>query len=396
MSDLASIMADQNTRFLVYLKRLGEQRPAGYRAAHLHVSQLPPGKKSRDNLSRAITVLGELKTRYKDGDIFLMQNTDLVFVARDVPRPNLAAACDQIQQIFMGQMGVAFTNIHGGVNEFFTLFELGQEYQRFLTWAEETAGVSKKESQVETKVAADMATLVRVKDELQRIDISTMLFNQPIYSIAEKGKVLPLFSEMYISVPVLEETLSPGLSLTSNRWLFNDLTEDLDTVMLRVLSDPEEHSSKRFSINVNLSSLASPKFVKFDAELPADRRSGVVLEINKTDVMENMRLYRELCPFLRSRGYRILLDGLSFLNVAALDFSGIECDFAKVFWSSEITSLTADELERITVKVRRKDQPLFVLARCDAAESLRFARAVGITMVQGRLVDHMVKKNIPF
>ena len=389
-------MADQNTRFLVFLKRLGEQRPTGFRAAHLHVSQLPSAKKSRDNLSRAIMVLTDLKNRYKDGDIFLMQNTDLVFIARDVPRPNLAAACDQIQQIFLGQMGVAFTNVHGGVNEFFTLFDLGQQYQEMLTWAEEVAGVSRKDAVVDVKEAADMATLIRVKDELQRIDISTMMFNQPVYSIAEKGKVLPLFHEMYISVPVLEETLSPGLSLTSSRWLFTDLTEELDTVMLRVLTNPEEHSSKRFSINVNLSSLASTKFVKFDAELPADRRSGVVLEINKTDIMENMRLYKELSPFLRSRGYRILLDGLSFLNVGALDFAGIECDFAKVFWSSEIAAMPDDELERIVTKIRRKDKPIFVLARCDAAESLRFARKAGINVVQGRLVDHMVKKNIPF
>jgi c-di-GMP-related signal transduction protein len=109
-----------------------------------------------------------------------------------------------------------------------------------------------------------------------------------------------------------------------------------------------------------------------------------------------MRLFRELVPFLRERGYRILLDGLSFYNVAAIDFEGIDCDFAKIFWSGEAGTLSEDTAEKILSKVRKSEKPLFLLGRCDTAESIRFAKMAGIHLVQGRLIDHMVKKHIPF
>jgi hypothetical protein len=392
-------MADQNARLLLFLKRLADS-PAGFRAAHLHVSQLMAAKKTRDNISRAITILTELRTKYKNGDIFLMKNLDIVFIAKDIPRHVMATCCESIQHAFIGSLSPDFTNVHGNVNEFYTLFDLVSEVSQFMSWAENAAGLAKAtngEPQASPKGAIDLAMLSRIKEEILKIDISPMLFNQPVYLVGEADRPTVMFHEMYISVQVLEEMFCPGLSLSSRRWLFTDLTEELDTVVLRRLASGEGRSGrKRISINVNLASLNSPKFVKFDSDLPLDYRQGVILEINKTDVFENMRLYRELVPYLRDRGYRVLVDGLSFLNVAAIDFDGIECDFVKVFWSNDILSLADDVKEHILAKMRFRETPRLLLARCDTADSLRFARSIGIRLVQGRLADHMVKKNIPF
>ena len=101
-------------------------------------------------------------------------------------------------------------------------------------------------------------------------------------------------------------------------------------------------------------------------------------------------------PFLRRRGYKILLDGLSFENVAALDFDGIICDFAKIFWSGALAANDDVLNEKTRAKLKNRKNPLLVLARCDTAQSLRFAKEMGIKLVQGRLVDHMVKRSIPF
>ncbi|MDR3437493.1 EAL domain-containing protein [Telmatospirillum sp.] len=392
-------MTDPNARFLVHLKTLAEQ-PAGYRAVHLHVSPLPAAKKSRDNLSRAIRLLADVKTKYKDGEIFLMKNLDIIFLTKEIGKPVLAATGDAIQHVFLGQMSPTFTNVHGGENEFFTLFDLSRDYAKLHAWAEDAAGVARAarpDELADAKGVIDVAVLARIKEEIHRIDIAPMLFNQPVYSIGEQHKPVVMFHEIYMSIAILEDKFCPGQSLTSRKGLFTDLTEELDIVVLRILAEPADRGIRRkMSINVNIATLASPTFVKFDAELPPDARQGVVLEINKTDVFENMRLYRELVPFLRERGYRILLDGLSFYNVAAIDFAGIDCDFAKIFWSGEASSLSEDVANRIYAKLREREMPTFLLGRCDTAESIRFAKAAGIHLVQGRLVDHMVKKNIPF
>lgn len=392
-------MADQNARFLVYLKGIGHQ-PAGYRAAHIHVSQMIAAKKTRDNLSRAIGVLADVKTKYKDGEIFLMKNLDIVFVTKEIGKPVLAAACEAVQQVFLGQMNASFTNVHGGENEFFTLFDLSIDYPDLLDWAETVAGVAKatKDGTQAPKAMIDVAMLAKIKEELHKIDITPMLFNQPVYFIGDRTKPVILFHETYMSIQMLEERFCPGQSLTARKGLFTDLTEELDIVVLRILTDPVERGSRRrISINVNLSTLASPTFVGFDAELPAEARQGVVIEINKTDVFENMRLYRELLPFLRGRGYRILLDGLSFYNLAAIDLDGIDCDFAKIFWSDEAEGMDEPTSRSVFAKLEgRGDNPRFLMGRCDTAESIRFAKAAGILLVQGRLVDHMVKRHIPF
>ncbi|HVI49700.1 MAG TPA: hypothetical protein VM661_00660 [Candidatus Sulfotelmatobacter sp.] len=396
-------MADPNVKFLVHLKKLGEN-PEAYRVAHLHVSQLPAAKKSRDNLSRAISTFSDLRNRYKEGEVFLMKNLDIVFITADISKPVLAATCEQVEQGFVGQTGVAFTNVHGGEAEFFTLFDLSHDYAAFLAWAEDAAGAAQAahsasaDAGAEPKGVVDLPLLGRIKEELQKIDITPMLFNQPAYHIGENGKIIPLFNEMYISVQVLEDMFCPGLSLTSSKWLFNDLTEDMDQVVLRLLGDPVERGGrKRMSLNVNLTSLASDSFLKFDAELPTEHRQGVVLEINKTDYFEHSVLFAEVAPFLRGRGYRLLLDGLSLPNILGLDFEGLDFDFAKIFWSqNDCDALTEKQLARITAKVKGQQKPLFILARCDSADAIRFAKSLGLRLMQGRLVDHMVKKNIPF
>jgi hypothetical protein len=389
-------MADQNARLLVYLKKIGE-KPAGYRLAHIHISELPGPKKTRDNITRAIQTINQLKARHGEGEIFLMRNLDLVFVAREIGKPIIAAACDTVEKVFVGNQGVQFNNIHGGQNSFYTIFDLAIDFPKVLAWAESVAGVSEAVSTAssDAKKPADFATLMRVQEDMLKADITPMLFNQPVYLIGEGGKGTVVFQEIYISVQALENTLCPGYSLTARPWLFSDLTEDLDAAVLKVLSDPAERvARRRMSINLNLSTLSSQKFVKFDADLPPEQRQDVVLEISKTDIFENMRLYRKLTPFLRERGYRVLLDGLTMESALAIDFDGIDCDFAKVFWAAEAANYTPEQFARIKAKLARK-KPRIVLARCDTAESARFAKSVGISLVQGRLIDHMVKKNIP-
>ena len=387
-------MTDQNARLLVYLTKIREQ-PAGYRLAHVHISPLPPLKKSRDNIGRALKEFSQLKARYNDGEIFLMKNFDLVFVTRGITKPMLAGCCDKIQEIFLGKTPVPFTNEHGGKGEFYTLFELSHDFHTVMAWAEKEAGiVASGPGDAASRKEINLTQFAKVKEEILRTDLSRLLFNQPVYFIGEPGKIAVLFHEMYISVQALEETFCPGMSLTARRWLFTDLTEDLDTVMIRSLAETGL-GRKRLSINVNLSTLASEKFDRFDHDLSLEQRQDLILEINKTDIFENMRHYKQLLPSLRERGYRVLIDGLTFESLAAIDFEGLDGDFAKLFWAAEAASFPEDQIARIRAKPNRV-KPRFVLARCDTAESVRFAKATGIKAMQGRLIDHMVKKNIPF
>lgn len=399
-------MSDQNARFLAHLKKLSDQA-AGFLAVHFHISELPASKKSRDSLSAAISQIAPLKNRYRDTELFLLRNLDIVVITREIPRHNLAAICASVQEVFLGKMGVSFTNVYGALGEFYTIFDLGSaaDYGKLLAWAESAAGVSTATpsnvaagpaAPSEPKKEADTATLTRIKEGLLRTDVSPMLLAQAAYSIGEGGTASVLFRENYIAVKVLENTFSPGTSLTANRWLFNDLTGDLDAAVLRLLANPEERASRRrFSINLNLSTVASDKFTKFDSDLTPEQRQNIIIEINKTDMFESPRLWVKFVPRLRDRGYRVLLDSLHYEAVEFIDIDAIACDYAKMFWSADIMKLSPDRFAKLQSRVGRRNLPKFVLARCDTADGLRFAKSAGIQVLQGRLIDNMVKKNIP-
>jgi len=385
-------MADPNTKYFAYLKKLSD-KTEGMRAVHLHLSQLPAVKRSRENLSRAVTAFNELRAKFRDGEVFLLKNLDVVFFTSDISKQLLAAVSEGVEQMIVGQASIVFTSVHGDEPTFFTILDLICDYQKLLMWSEENAPPEPEQPADEQEFnEVDLALIGHIKTELERIDATPFMSSQGVYHMADNGMAVPVFHEVYVSIQALEEAYCPGLSLTSRRWLFNDLTMDLDAAVLRQLVKPnDQFSRKRLSMNINLVSLSSPHFQKFDAALTPQRRSEVVLEINRTDFYEHMGEIQGLLPELRKKGFKLLLDGVSFLNLDAIDVGGLSFDFIKLFWTAETQSLTEKQLIRIGTKIKSNPQTLFILARCDTQDAVRYGQALGIHMVQGRQIDQMVK-----
>jgi EAL domain-containing protein (putative c-di-GMP-specific phosphodiesterase class I) len=384
-------LSDQNARFLSHLRKI-EAAPAGFTALHLHVSAVSAGRKTRDNMSRAIGLLNDLGRRF-DGAIFLLKNFDLVLVARSIPRQDLAKTVAAIQTLFLGETPISSVNAYGG-HEFHTLFDLGFELPKLMRFAEVAAGVvSERSSEAKEETTIDLQSLGKIKVAIQNASVGDMLFSQPVYAL-EATRIAMAFQELYVSISELQDRYCPGISITSRRWLFADLTEDLDAAVLRTLGDPEELGRrKRFSLNLNLATLESEAFEAFDGNLTAQRRSEVVIEIGKSDFIENAKSFLQISKKQRARGYRFLLDGLDPLVVRHLDLAGLGFDFAKVFWSSDMAATTEADRKALAGHMARSGVK-FVLARCDSADSVRFAKTQQFAYAQGRMIDQMVRKNV--
>lgn len=400
-------MADQasgqgpNEKFIEYLKKLGSH-PTGYRVAHVQFSALPESVQTRDNLTRGIRAFAQMRAKFNEGDIFLLTNMDLVFVTKLIARHHVGNACQELLTQILGRSSIGAAP---GGGEYYQVFELSREYGKALAWAEATIskipppdpdkpvfGVpAATDKAIEDKATTDAILFARIKAEVKNGDIGAMLFNQPAFDISDINKVQTVFNETYISVGVLEQVYCPGLSLTARKWLFNDLTEDLDAVVLKFLSDPKErHDRKQISLNMNISTLASDVFAKFDESLTPDYREQVVLEVNKTDMFDNNRAFQKIAPSLRKAGYRLLLDGLTLDIAPDVDFDNIEFDLAKVFWDGQFADDNPDVLAKVQRKMQR-ELPRFILARCDSVNALHFARGAGVTLVQGRYLDQMMR-----
>jgi EAL domain-containing protein (putative c-di-GMP-specific phosphodiesterase class I) len=388
-----TIMTDQNGKLLASLTEVAAA-PHGYSAIHIHASGVPTARRSRDTVSRAVAVLNDIVARHPSARLFLLRNFDLVLLARDVPRALLQQVGEIVRSLFLGSAPAVFTNAYGADGEFHTILDLETDLAKLTRYAEAAAGVAVDAGPRRDEARKiDLEYLAKIKVIIQNADISASLFSQPVCRVDEFGAVSVLFHEMYVSIQALQDKYCPGISLASRRWLFADLTEDLDGTVLRTLARPDEiRARKPFSVNLNLATLASETFGAFDRELAPERKQRIVIEIAKADMFENMKLFKEVTASLRADGYKVCLDGLDCHSAQYVEMRGLGIDYAKMFWSDDVASLDKTAAKTLLRRIKSVPEVRFILARCDNAESLRFAKSAGIELAQGRLLDHMAKK----
>ena len=309
-------------------------------------------------------------------------------------KPPLRTAASKVHKIF-GLGPLARANVYGG-QDFYRLFEIGENDGPLRKFAEAAAGPK----DVFGTTASDGKTidanvLSRIKGQLQSADLSSMILSQQVYAVDTARKVLPVFREIYVSIKALEDAFCPGISLTGRRGLFNELTEDLDAAVLGMLARTPDLSNRRFSLNLNLSAISSKTFSAFDAALRPEQRSNVVIEVHRNDLVANFFQYRKLAPVLVEKGYSICVDGLDSSFLPHLDLKGLNCRFAKMFWHEDAVGEAATLKEELAARIKGGEGVTYILARCDNADAIKVARSVGIDLLQGKLVDHMVKNNIP-
>ncbi len=385
-------MSNQNARLLAHLKGI-QSSPVGYTALHCHVSTMPVSLRTRDNISQAIGILNELKRTATMSQVFLLSNFEVVFVGYDILPGALRSAGSKIHKLF------GYAEPRGktpyGTGDFYSVMDLATHGKRLMEFAESVAGPEDGQDAAATgSKIIDGKLLAVIKNRIKATDLSSIMLNQPIYAVDTAGKMAPLFHELYVSIRGLEDAFCPGISLTGSRWLFNDLTEDLDAAVLRRLSAMPELGRKRFSLNLNISALTTPVFRDFDAALNPQQRANIIIEIHRNDLVANFALYKKLAPVLTAKGYCLCVDALEASLLPHLDLKGMHFHFAKVFWSDDAPQLASQLRGRVDEKGEATVSN-YILARCDKPEAVKLAQSVGIGLLQGKLIDHMARNHIP-
>jgi len=383
-------MAAPNTNLLIYLKQIGTM--PGCRALHLHISNLPKGVRTRDNITQAIGLLNELSRRSPTSRVFLLNTLDIVFVSINLDSGLLRQTASNIHKIF-GREPVG-SNVYT-TEDFATLIDIAGNDTRLLAYAETLFASNVAEPDADGKMRGSVQIYLQVMERIGSTDISTILLSQPAYATVAEGKMIPVFREMYVSIKALEDAFCPGASLVKRRTLFTELTEHLDKAVLKVVSRQPEFGHRSLSLNLNLMTLTSREFAAFDGSMSEDQRSKIVLEFHRNDVVANFALFQRLAPSLTERGYSLCIDALDAHLLAHFDLKGLHCRFAKLFWSQEALASGNALRDLIAQRASRDEGIEYILARCDNAAAIRLAKHAGFSLLQGKLIDHMVKHNIP-
>ncbi len=377
-----------------YVQRL-EPRKAGKLAVICHLSRLQPYNRRPHHIRIALNTFDMLLGQF-EGYTFNLRNNDLIFIGPVEAHAKLDEVITKLRYLFNMDPLVGQNN-DGGFASWLTLdrdYPALVDYARKLHQSVQTGQPAHFGEKIKgERIIINPDQLGWLEDALGRADVSNMVRNQPVCTITG-GKPAAVFHELYVSIADLEATVVPGVDLTGNRWLFQYLTETLDKRMLVHLAEEGERSSRAFSFNMNVGTLLSPEFQKFDQRVSTGLRGRLVIELQTIDVFSDMAAYLFARDFVVGRGYRVCLDGLTHFTAPFVDRRKLGFDFVKIYWTPDMADA---DLARVTSEMQDKgdEQAIsrIILCRCDDDLAVDSGLKMGIGLFQGRYVDKLMRES---
>jgi hypothetical protein len=397
----------QEARFLDDLKALDP--PARNKGViRLHLSRLQPENRDKQNLRNAETVFDEL-TRTKAARLYRLRNSDLMVIFERDETDNAERAMLKLLKLWERDPLMQKSKSDARKNRLSSWFDMAQDYDKILTFAmRQSAGTEKSVRKTLPELIAERELqrnnpergqplmpleLGKAEEALARVDLSSFTRRQPVCAFVEDGKPEIVFTEVFVSIADLRETLMPRTDLTVNPWLFQHLTQTLDLRVMAQIARREDRTLLRdgFSINVNVSTVLSEEFLSFDDDF-APSSQDVVLEMRIDDIFADPGSFAFARDFVTERGYRICIDGLNLNTFPFADTNRLGVAYAKLAWTPDLAAyIGTTQGQELKQMIRDRKKGRTILARCDSDAAVKVGQQLGITMFQGRYVDNLAR-----
>ena len=374
----------------------------------LHLSRLAPENRDKENLRNAETVFEEL-TRTRSAWLYRMRNSDLMIVYEKGETDAAERAMLKLLKLWERDPLMQKFKNDARKNRLSNWFDLQGDYDKLLTFALRQAASSERSvrktlpeliaarelmrNSPERGTPLTPTELGRAEDALARVDLSSFTRRQPVCAFVEDGKPEVVFTEVFVSIADLRETLMPRTDLTINPWLFQRFTQTLDRRVMAQIARREDRTLVRdgFSINVNVSTVLSEEFLAFDDDF-APSSQDVVLEMRLEDMFADPGSFAFARDFVTERGYRICIDGLTLATLPFADPNRLGVAYAKLNWAQEMTAYAGSQLgQDFKDMLRSRKKGRTILARCDSEAAVKVGQQLGITLFQGRYVDALAR-----
>ncbi|MEQ9554377.1 MAG: hypothetical protein RIG67_01325 [Rhodospirillales bacterium] len=403
--DAQKAIPSQENLLLDYVRRLEKHR-GGRQVVHVHLSQLRPFNRREQHIRAATSSFDPLISTTV-GQLFALRSADLIFAFKAEARHQVENVVQKVRFLFSDDPLIAEAATHE--KPFATWYDAVNDYDDILRLARDLAEVEEERlTKVRSRMDARSSlrakqeqgepltpdVLARVEDALGRADLSNYVRRQFVCKVDSKLIPEQEFSELFISINDLRETLMPGVNLTSNRWLFYHLTETLDKRMLSMLSKTDAITiTGEISINANVKTLLSDEFQVFDDNVSASRRGAMVIELQKEDIFSDLPAFLIAREYVQERGYRVLLDGLTMQTMFLVDREKLGCDHAKLIWTPALADSGDEVKDRLREIAASGGGGKMIMCRCDTRESVEFGRSVGIDRFQGRFIEGLIAED---
>ncbi len=389
----------QEQALLNHIKRL-ERSGSDYLAVQIHLSRLIDLDRLPECLNVAQTMVARV-AKTNDASLFDLFNNDLFLVYHRDSATQIDAAMKRLCRIL--KEDPFFASEPCAKAAFYRHFDLGDEYQEVLNRAQSLVEAREKQDAAHadkrTKPKHSPITLtdlVAVEKAITQADLSTMTSRQAVCEMDENGRPQPLFYELFTSMTSLRDTLLPGQDIFSDPWLFQYLTTKLDQRMLAWLGKNDDATLKHsFSLNINIASLLSPRFLELDEQLDRQRRNTIIIELQMQDIYADVTRYLFVREYLLDRGYRICLDGITETSLPYVNRKELGAELLKLQWSKSLRSqIEGKNRSSLRDALERVDPKRVILSRCESDDAIELGGKLGIWLFQGYYLDDLLSEKI--
>jgi EAL domain-containing protein (putative c-di-GMP-specific phosphodiesterase class I) len=374
---------------------------------HFHFDQLLEHYRSEYQIKIATNLVTDL-LKHQEGGIYLFRDCSLVVLGREIPRALLDKAIFQLRYLFMDDP-LAYTADGHENPKFCRLYQLETDFELMADMARRQMlggrlasaaggaggkGAAAKASTPEANVTRffNSSNLERIEKLIHEVDIFPAVRRQPVCATIPNMSVRRVFDELYLNITHLRELLGTDIDLLSNRWLFKYLTLAMDERVIALLKERSgAFLGSPISLNLNVRTLMSDKFAAFDAFLKPSTKVSVVLEIQASDVFEDMYAFFSARDSVQRLGYRICLDGLNHQSFPMVHREHLGVDLVKLQWNANIKGDSFNaENQAVAQAVKRCGANRIILTRCDNRQAVDYGQALGISLFQGRYLDDLI------
>lgn len=341
------------------------------RACIVHLGRLPADRMRPHHLRLARAALDPLANSDR-ARVFMLPNRNIIVVWRGAAETALASSREAITHLFSdGEDGVS-------PDMLWEELAIPEGADRLLLLAEESGGMRQPAPVVAGGGKAfDPAILHALEGQLAHADVARFARRHPVCAWAESGGFRLAWERRCLCIDELAATLTPEHAPRAEPWLFLRLTRTLDRRMLALLGAPGELAGAGpFAINLNVSSILSPAFLRFDAVLPAGLRGRVTIDLQPADILADPSAFLFARDFARARGYRMMLAGVTADMLAVFPLARLGLDLVHVEWS--------EACARLDVAALLADPSEVVLGHADTSEAVMWGIKAGISLFQGR------------
>ncbi len=377
-----TIAAEAESAFLNMLNRLNGSRQ-NVVVLYLKLSALSPANKTPQKIKQVAERIKEEAARLGQAAVFILSNQDVAAIIRNILPETLDDLTRQVRQFFHGDRALYDSSI-----DLIRRYYLEQDYAAIKSLAEQReADVRRREKTAPTAKVVSLAPehLDAILRNIQGFNILRLIRRQEAVHLGMNGEFTGLFLEYFTSMADLKKAIAPDVDVLSNRWLFQYLSETLDERMLGISQDLFDHTTKKISLNLNISTLFTPMFEDFLDTMPENLK--MVVEVRLMDVIQNPEHFKTARDLLHETGNEILIDGLTPIAFDFVDFNLFEPDFLKLNWP--FNGLSGDDEAALEKMAKSFDAGKVILMRVEDEESLKWGLSHGITKFQGYFIDSL-------